>query len=110
MAVTYKVLGQAAPANVNETTLYSMGVGKQAVVSSLTISNVTDTATTATIYVKVDNAGATDANAILKGVNIPANSVTALTLGITLNELDVISVKSATAGALTFMAFGQELS
>lgn len=110
MAVTYKVLGQAGPANTNETTLYSVGVGKQAVVSSLTISNVTDTATTATVYVKIDAAGASDSNAILKGVNIPANSVTALTLGITLDDLDVVSVKSATAGALTFMAFGQEIS
>ena len=110
MAVTYKVLGQAAPANTNETSLYAVGVGKQAVVSSLTISNVTDTDATATVWVKVDNATAADSNAILKDVNISANSVIALTLGVTLGELDVLAVKSGTASALTFMAFGQEIS
>lgn len=110
MAVTYKVLGQAGPANTNETTLYAVGVGKQAVVSSLTLTNVTNTDATVSVWVKIDNTGAVDANAIMKGVTVSANSTLALTLGITLNELDVISVQSSTASAITFMAFGQELS
>jgi hypothetical protein len=110
MATTFKVLGQSAPADTNNADLYTVGSGKSAIVSTLSISNVTGGAVNARVFVRVAGATAAVSNAIVYDASIGANSTTALTLGITLAATDVITVRSATGAALTFMAFGQENS
>lgn len=110
MATTFKVLGQAAPADTNNADLYTVGAGRTAIISTLTITNVTGSAVNARVYVRVAAATASVSNAIVYDASIAANSTTAMTLGMTLNATDVISVRSATGAALTFMAFGQENS
>lgn len=110
MATTFKVLGQAAPADTNNADLYTVGSGRSAIISTLTISNVTGNAVAARIFVRVAGATASVSNAIVYDASILANSTTALTLGITLAETDKLTVRSATGAALTFMAFGQENS
>lgn len=110
MPTTYKVLGQSAPANTSEATLYTVPASTQTVVSSITISNLTTTDALATINVCVNGAASSNANTILKQVDIGASSVIALTLGITIGAADVIRVTSGTANALSFQAFGSEIS
>lgn len=110
MAITYKVLGQSAPSGTTSVDLYTVGSGKTAVISTLSISNVTGASTTARVYVRVGGAAASISNAIVYDANIAANSVTAMTLGMTLAASDVISIQSGAGSALTFMAFGQENS
>jgi hypothetical protein len=110
MATTFKVLGQSAPADTSNANLYTVGSGKTAIISTLAISNVSASAATARVFVRVAGATAAASNAIVYDASIGANSTTALTLGITLAATDVISVQSGTANALTFMAFGQENS
>ena len=110
MPVTYKVLGQSAPTNTANTDLYTVGAGKSAIVSTLTVTNDTVNAATAQIYVRVAGATASLSNALVFNTSFPANSVTGLTLGITLAATDVLTVQSGTANAITFMAFGQENS
>lgn len=109
MPVVYKVLGQAAPANTNNADLYTVPSGRQAVVSTLTLTNDTATAATARVYVRVAGATASLSNALVYDTSIAANSVTALTLGITLGATDVLTIQTGTANAITFMAFGQEI-
>jgi hypothetical protein len=108
MATTYKVLGQAAPAGTTNTDLYTVGAGKSAVISTLAIANVTAAAATARVFVRVTGAAAATSNAIVYDVSVGANATIALTLGMTLAATDVLTVRTATANALTFMAFGQE--
>lgn len=108
MPTIIKVLGQAAPASTTVADLYTVGSGKTAVVSTISIANVTTTVATARVYVRVAGATATAANALVYDASIAANSTTGLTLGITLSATDVISVQSGASSALTFMAFGQE--
>ena len=110
MPTTIKVLGQAAPAGTSVVDMYTVGSGKTAVVSSITIANVTGSIAAARIYVRVAGAAASVSNALVYDAQIPANSSTALTLGVTLSATDIISVQSGTTSALTFMAFGQENS
>lgn len=110
MATTFKVLGQAAPADTNNADLYTVGSGRSAIISTLTISNVTASSVAARVYVRVAGASAALSNAIVYDATIAANSTTALTLGITLAATDVLTVRSATGSALTFQAFGQENS
>lgn len=109
MPVVYKVLGQAAPANTNNADLYTVPSGRQAVVSTLTITNDTAAAATARVYVRVAGAAASLSNALAYDVSVAANSVIGLTLGITLGATDVLTVQTGTANAITFMAFGQEI-
>lgn len=110
MATTYKVLGQAAPANTSNANLYTVPAATQAVVSTLHVANVTVEEATATIYVRVAGATAANSNAISKELSVPGNSVIAITTGLTLGATDVITVQSSVANALTFSLFGSEIA
>jgi len=109
MATTYKVLGQSNPSATTATTLYTVPSATQAVVSTIVIANLTATAATFRIAVRV--AGATLANSqyVAYDITVGASDSTALTLGITLNATDVITVYASTAN-LTFTAFGSEIA
>lgn len=110
MASTYKVLGQAKPADTNAAALYTVPAGGQAVVSTFTVANVTASPAAFDIYIGVDGAAAGAGNALAYGVTLLANQTQALTLGVTADAADVIYVKSSVADALTFSAFGLEIS
>jgi hypothetical protein len=109
MAYTYKVLGQSAPSATTNTDIYTVGAGKQAIVSTITVANRSATARTYRIAVRP--AGATLANQhyIAYDVTIGANDTTALTLGVTLTATDVITVYASTTD-LSFGIFGSEIS
>lgn len=109
MATTYKVLGQSNPSATTATTLYTVPASTQAVVSTIVIANLTATAATFRIAVRV--AGATLANSqyVAYDITVGASDSTALTLGVTLNATDVLTVYASTAN-LTFTAFGSEIS
>lgn len=110
MPTVYKILGQQCPSDTNETTLYTVPSATSAVISSLTISNITSSAANATINIKQGGAAASNANTLMKTISIDPNSINAFTLGITLAATDVVSVTSGTNNALTFQLFGSELS
>ena len=109
MAYAYKVLGQSAPSATTNTDVYTVGSGKQAIVSTITVAN--RSASTRTYRIAVRPAGATLANQhyIAYDASCPGNDTIALTLGITLNGNDVVSVYSGTTN-LTFNAFGAEIN
>lgn len=110
MPTTYKVLGQSAPTNTSNADLYTVGSGKSAVISTISITNDTGTAATGQIYIRVAGATASLSNALVYNTSFAPNSTTALTFGITLAATDVVTVQTGTANALTFMAFGSEIS
>lgn len=109
MPTIYKVLGQSAPAATTDTTLYTVPAATDAIVSSLVIAN--RDSTSATFRVAVRPAGATLANQhyIAYDVTVGANDSTVLTLGLTLDATDVITVRASSAN-LSFSAYGSEIS
>jgi glucose-6-phosphate dehydrogenase assembly protein OpcA len=109
MATTYKVLAQLAPSATTATTLYTVGSGKSAVISTLVVANRANTA--ASYRIAVRPAGATLANEhyMAYDVTVGASDSTTLTLGITLAATDVVTVYASTAN-LSFSAFGSEIS
>jgi len=109
MALTYKVLAQSSPSATTNTDIYTVGAGKQAVISTITVANRSATARTYRIAVRP--AGATLANQhyIAYDVTLNGNDTTALTLGITLNTTDVVTVYASTTD-LSFGIFGSEIS
>ena len=109
MAYQYKVLAQSAPSATTNTDVYTVGAGKQAIVSTITVCNRSATARTYRIAVRP--AGATLANQhyIAYDVTVAASDTTPLTLGISLQATDVITVYASTAD-LSFGVFGTEIS
>jgi hypothetical protein len=110
MATNYKILGQAAPADTSNVDLYTVGSGKQAVVSTITITNVNTAAANATIYIRKAGATAASANTLIKAASVGVADFKAITIGVTLEATDVITVASGTGNALSFQAFGSEIS
>jgi hypothetical protein len=110
MAFGYKILGQAAPTTTSNADLYTVGAGKETIVSSLAIANVTASDATYSIFIRAAGATAADSNKLVGGAKATANTTTTIGIGITLAATDVITVQSGTADALTFHAFGTEVT
>ena len=109
MATTsYKILGQVAPAATTETDLYTVAASTQTIVSSIIVTNRGTTSATYRISVSNDGAATATKDYIVYDSTINANSLVALTLGITINALDKIRVYASTAN-ISVNAFGSEL-
>ncbi len=109
MAYSYKVLGQSAPSATTNTDVYTVGSGKQAIVSTITVAN--RSASPRSYRIAIRPAGATIANQhyLAYDIAIAANDTTALTLGITLTATDVVTVYASSAD-LSFGVYGSEIS
>jgi hypothetical protein len=109
MATNYKVLGQEAPSATTAADLYTVPASTEAVVSTVVVTN--RGTGSATFRLSVRPAGASQANKhyLAYDVNLNANSLITLTLGITLEATDVLTVYASTADT-SFQAFGTEIS
>lgn len=110
MATTYKILGQSAPANTSNADMITVGASKSQIISTLQIANSTASDATCRVFARIAGAAAATTNAVLYDVTVPGNGFISLTQGITLAATDVLTVRTGTANALTFTAFGTELS
>ncbi len=109
MATSYKVLGQSNPSATTATTLYTVPSATEAVVSTITICNQASTAATYRIAVRPDGASLAAQHYVAYDVSLPGNATDTLTLGITVNAADVITVYASTA-TMSFNAYGSEIS
>lgn len=103
-----KILGQSNPVANIQTDLYTVGAGKQAVSSTLTICN-SGISTTYSIYVRKAGAVLSSEHNIVKTKTIDANDSIFLTLGLTLEATDIITVEAATSN-VSFSLFGEEIT
>lgn len=110
MPQTHKVLGQSAPADTNNADLYTVPAATQAIVSTVTVANITATAATFRIAVRPAGASIAAQHWISYDVSLGGADAVTLTLGITLAATDVLTVRSGTANALAFSAFGAEIT
>lgn len=109
MAVNYKVLGQSAPSATTLTTLYTVPSATEAVVSTLVVCNRSATARTFRIAVRPNGDSIANQHYLAYDVLVGANDSTTLTLGITMDAADVLSVYAETTD-LSFTAFGSEIT
>jgi hypothetical protein len=105
---TYAILGQTVGTPALQS-LYTAGASEQAVISTITIANRGTAADTYRIAVRPDGESIANQHYIAYDASCPGNDTIALTLGITLNGNDVVSVYSGTTN-LTFNAFGAEIN
>jgi glucose-6-phosphate dehydrogenase assembly protein OpcA len=104
-----KVLGQSNPAATTLTTLYTVPASKEAVVSSISVANLTATAATFRLAVRPAGASIENKHYIGYDITVGASDSTIITVGLTLATTDVLSVYASTAN-VAFQAFGDEAS
>lgn len=109
MPTAYKTLGQAAPSATTATTLYTVPASTEAVISTITICNRGSTAGTARVAVRPNAATLANQHYIVYDLPVAANGTVALTLGITVDATDVVTVYASSAD-FSFQAFGTEIS
>ena len=109
MAYIYKVLGQSAPSATTATDVYTVGSGKQAIVSTITVANRSATARTYRIAIRPAGAVLANQHYIAYDVTVAANDTTPITVGISLQATDVVTIYASSAN-LSFGIFGSEIS
>jgi hypothetical protein len=109
MPTTYKVLGQAAPSATTNTNVYTVPSSTQAVVSTLVVANRSNALVNYRIAVRPNGASLANTHYIAFDVIVEPLDSTTITLGITLNAGDIITVYAGT-GNLSFSAFGSEIT
>jgi hypothetical protein len=109
MANVYKVLGQAAPSATTATTLYTVPSATEAVISTIVIANRAATAGSFRLSVRPNGAAQANQHYLAYDVPIAANDSTTLTLGITMDAADVITVYASSAD-MSFNVFGSEIA
>ncbi len=109
MANVYKVLAQSAPAATTDTDVYTVPSSTEAVVSTIVLANRAGTAGTFRIAVRPDGATIADEHYLAYDVPLAANDSTTLTLGITMDAADVLTVQTSSAD-MSVNVFGTEIS
>lgn len=108
MARSYKVLGQNNPNATTDTTLYTVPAGTQSVLSTISICNIAATAATYRIAIRPAGEALANKHYIAYNSSVPANDTAVLTLGLTMNTTDILTVYASTA-SVSFGVFGSEI-
>jgi hypothetical protein len=109
MATSYKVLGQVAPSATTATTAYTVPSATETVVSTIAVCNRGTSAGTYRIAIRPDGATLANEHYIAYDTAITANNSTMITIGITLNAADVVTVYASSAN-FSFSLFGSEIA
>lgn len=109
MATSYKVLGQVAPSATTATTAYTVPASTETVVSTIAVCNRGATSATYRIAVRPDGATLADQHYIAYDTTLTANNSTMITIGVTLDASDVVTVYASNAN-LSFSLFGTEIA
>ena len=109
MAATYKVLGQANPAATTATTAYTVPSATETVISTITVANLGAAPATYRIAVRPNGDTLENKHYVVYDSGVAPQDTQTLTLGITLDATDVITVYSNTA-TMAFNIFGSEIA
>lgn len=109
MATAYKVIAQASPSANTDVDVYTVPSATEAVLSTISVANRSESLSVYSIAIRVDGASLSDKDYIVYRSELPPTTSIFLTLGITLSAADVITVRSS-SGQISFNIFGSEIS
>jgi hypothetical protein len=109
MATSYKVLGQSAPAANTDTNIYTVPSATETVISTIFVCNRGTDAATFRIAVRPNAATLANQHYIAFNVLILGSTSTAITVGVTMDAADVLTVRASSAN-LSFNVFGSEVA
>jgi len=107
MADVYKCLGQAAPASLTDTDVYTVPASTAAIVSAITIANRGATDDYVYVYHRLAGAATATKQALCIARRVPANGQISLVCGLCMAATDVITVDAGTAN-LSVSVYGVE--
>jgi hypothetical protein len=110
MAQSYKILGQIDLTTTNLENVYTVPADRETVISTVILANRDSSATTFRLALREDGDTVADKHYLAYDVPIAGNDSTTLTLGITAEATDVLSVSAGTANVLSVNVFGTELT
>lgn len=109
MATTYKVLAQSAPSATTATDIYTVPSSTQTVISTIVVANRSGSPATYRIAIRPNGATLANQHYIAYNVTVGLSDSTTITLGITADAGDVLTVYASTAD-LSFNVFGSEIA
>ena len=109
MATAYKVLGQVNPAITTATTAYTVPSSTETVISTITACNLGPAPATYRIAVRPNAATLANEHYVVYDASIAPQETQTLTIGITLNAADVITIYASSA-TMAFNLFGSEIA
>ena len=109
MSFNYRVLGQDAPAANTPDDLYTVPGATQAIASTLVACNRGSTNATIRVAVRPSGASIINQHYIVYDATVNANDSLFLTVGLSLNTTDVVTVTASTAN-VSFSLFGSEIA
>jgi len=109
MATAYKVLGQINPSITTATTAYTVPSSTETVISTITACNLGPAPTTYRIAVRPNGASLANEHYIVYDASIAPQETQTLTIGITLNAADVVTIYASSA-TMAFNLFGSEIA
>lgn len=109
MPTVYKVLGQSAPSATTNTDLYTVPSATNTVCSTITVCNRGSASAQIRLAVRPAGAAITNAHYIIFNNVVAAADTLVLTIGITLNATDVVTVYASTADT-SWNLYGSEIS
>lgn len=107
MATTYKVLGQVNPSATTATTAYTVPAASSAVVSTISVANLGGSSATFRVAIRPNGATLENKHYIAYDVSIATLDTLFITVGLTLDADDVITVYASTA-TMAFSIYGVE--
>jgi len=110
MTQSYSILGQVDLTSTALTDVYTVPSSTEAVISTLILANRTSSATTFRIALRPDGNSISNSMYIAYDVPLAANDSTTLTLGLTLDAADVVSVEAGDANAVSVNISGTEIT
>ena len=109
MAVSYKVLGQVNPSANTATTAYTVPSSTETIISTITICNLGPAPATYRIAVRPDGETLANKHYIVYDSSVAPQSTDTLTIGMTLDATDVVTVLSSST-SMAFNLFGSEIA
>jgi hypothetical protein len=109
MATTYKVLGQVNPSAATATTAYTVPSATQTVISTITVCNTGPAPASYRVAVRPDAETLATKHYIVYDSSLAPQTTDTLTLGLTIDAADVVTVYSSSA-TMAFNLYGSEIA
>lgn len=110
MATNYKVLGQAALTAETSTDIYTVPADTEVVISTIAVCNRSATANSFRVSLRPDGATLANEHYLIYDTPVEGNDTTFITVGLTANAGDVVTVYSGASAEITMSIFGSEIS
>lgn len=109
MAFTTKQLGQLRPANTTAASIYSPAANTVTQIKTIIVCNTTSSSASYRIFLDDDGTTYDESTALYWDISLPGNTTESIEVNLAMDDsTGNLAVRTSSANALTFTAFGAE--